>query len=237
MSRKHNRPTKQNESGNNPDAPPHHDPPESDDAHERGKAYQNPTEKWRSPEGLTTIFTGILALFACLSFVVLWVQLSDARKNFILDERPWVWRSFTNLCPLVASKNLCADIQLANYGKNPALHERNNRHMFYGSDAMERADAWFSDLDAGKITLGGNSIIPPGAPVDPARAPVFVSAFSDDAPTSDDISYIQKTDRSTVVVARVEYTDSTGTLYRSDMCIYHLASGALADCERHNNAE
>src|SRR5271169_5588534 len=37
------------------------------------------------------LFTGILALFAVLSFVALWVQLHDARKFFAIDQRPYVW--------------------------------------------------------------------------------------------------------------------------------------------------
>jgi hypothetical protein len=67
----------------NPDAP------HSEARHEASPGNEEPAQMPKKPD-LMTIFTGVLALFAVLSFVALWIQVRDARDEFTKIQRPWV---------------------------------------------------------------------------------------------------------------------------------------------------
>src|ERR1700690_1989077 len=71
----------------------------------------------------TTRFTGILALFAVLSFIALWIQLIDARNNFRRDQRPYVWPSLMDPRPMEPQKPIYVDVFFVNYGKTPAINQ------------------------------------------------------------------------------------------------------------------
>ena len=100
---------------------------------------------------------------------------------------------------------------------------------------MKQADFWFAKLHNKRLSEGSVSIIPPQIPSDPEKAPGFLTAFSDKILTKDEVDYILKTDRSAVVVAHLEYFDLAGYFYQTNICAYNLHTGAIADCEQHND--
>jgi hypothetical protein len=99
---------------------------------------------------------------------------------------------------------------------------------------MNQADSWFAKHGDKPLTGGSVGIAPPGIPPNPETAPSWTSALSDRIPSQDEVDYILKTDKSVVVVVRIEYLDTGGNFYRSDMCSYRLATGAIAACLKHN---
>lgn len=108
------------------------DAPHGETAHEGGQNDKEPTEMPRRPDWMT-IFTGILALFAFLSFIAVGIQLSDARKALEVDQRPWVtigpdWPKEQTAQGVVGQKVVLTEnariqvpIKIENSGKTPAL--------------------------------------------------------------------------------------------------------------------
>jgi hypothetical protein len=91
----HGRPKKNHRSGAEGNLPADaftvsSDEPRREDLQETIKQNEEPPKMTKRPDWMT-IFTGVLALFAILSFGALWIQLQEARGNFIKDQRPFIW--------------------------------------------------------------------------------------------------------------------------------------------------
>jgi hypothetical protein len=163
--------------------------------------------------------------------------LSDSQKFFQIDQRPYVWNSAVQPLPMIPNQRISANVYFANYGKSPALDVHGTGAMFFGRDALKQADAWFESIGTNplnKSTTGTVSIIAPGIPPDPQKANSFTTILSTKVVTSDDITFILKNDFSAVIVLRQQYSDTGGNNYYTDMCFFHLASNAIAQCKSHN---
>ena len=157
-----------------------------------------------------------------------------AKENFQEDQRPYLWRLTSRAYPITDKQKISYDIFFANYGKSPAINERSVTNLFFGKEAMSQAESWFAKHGDTRLTGGSVGIVPPGIPPTIETVPSWTSAISNKIPSKDEVEYILKTDKSVVVVARVEYFDTGGNFYRSDMCFYRLASGPIASCLQHN---
>jgi hypothetical protein len=102
---------------------------------------------------------------------------------------------------------------------------------------MTEADKWFANLGFNRDPESGSrSIMPPAPPSDPEKGPGGnTMAVSDNIPTVDDIAYIAKHDYAVVYVARIEYFDTSGNSYYSDMCWFRMITGAMGRCHKHNS--
>jgi len=163
--------------------------------------------------------------------------LTNARKNFAKDQRPYVWPARIEAAPLKLKEKVSANIYFINYGKTPAIKEHSTGKIlvFYNKTIVEQIDNFFETFDETKVAGGSEIIVPPGIPTDPKQSQSFATTYSDVIPTTQAaMDLVTKTDGSFAVVGVVTYFDSDGTHYRSDYCMMHLANGLLAWCEKHN---
>jgi hypothetical protein len=184
---------------------------------------------------LMSTLTAILAGGTIVTFALLWIQLQDARDNFASDQRPYVWQSGVEPIHYDISERITINISLADYGKTPALQLINKGTVFFGPRALDQAYEWFDGLANEKFRQErGKSVtvIPPGAV--PEKAKTFTTIFSGRVVTADDLTYINTHDLSIVGVFRAQYEDMSGKTYHSDICLFRFQSGAIGNCEKHN---
>jgi hypothetical protein len=126
----------------------------------------------------TKIAAGLLLLaagFAGWQDCLTRAAISDAREQFVKDQRPYVWSleyTPTKDAPhIVANEKMWANISWVNYGKSPAIRAKGTGKIFVGPDAMQQADKWFASLGAGPLPSEPNAetIIAPGIPSDPEK--------------------------------------------------------------------
>jgi len=178
----------------------------------------------------STFFNGVLALFAVLSFIVLWCQLRDARHAFVADQRPFIWEATeTKETPNVEAtiyksprgeKQIVVTLHYSNFGKTPAVQTRHYRGLILGPSAGKIVP---TDWDNAK------SILPPGK-VDLFTKVSGVVADSDiqdylKAQAGDGITFY----------ATWQYTDTAGNKYETQFCTTRLNLGSWAYCTEHND--
>jgi hypothetical protein len=160
--------------------------------------------------------------------------ITNVQENFAKDQRPYIWQSGIEPRPIEVNNAIRVNMYFTNYGKSPAIRTRINRKALYGKDALKQADDWFVSMRSKGIPYASESIVPPGIPSDLKNAPLWTTIRSDFLLGPDDVAYIAHTDQSVVIAAHVEYFDTAGTFYYSDVCFFHLSTGVYASCEKHN---
>jgi hypothetical protein len=200
------------------------DTPSCADVHESSKENEEPTQMPKKPDWMT-IFTAILALFAVLSFIALWIQLEDARDNFARDQQPIIW--VTPKTPTFSVNQMLEwNIEYSNYGRSPALNFRTCIRATLGSEALNRAKMpTGADCANARTSV---SVVPP-------TYPGFATATSDGVLTQADVNAIEQFSGGLVVLGHFEYDDASGHSYVSSFCEYRLKSGALAHCPKYND--
>jgi|SRR5882672_3968418 len=188
------------------------------------------------------IYAGVAVWQACLTRTAIF----DARKQFVADQRPYVWLSFLdpsparNPVPIQVNHKLEADLHFVNYGKSPALKMAMNGHIFHGSNAQALAYAWLDEMEKkplgelSRISDKSVSVIPPVIPSDPRRSPDYTTLESDKELTEDEFEFIKGNDFSFFVVSFLEYKDLSGNIYQTEICASHLKTGAMLNCNVHN---
>jgi len=125
-----------------------------------------------------------------------------------------------------------------NYGKQPALRAKGAGKLFVGPTAMQQADKWFEWLGNGPIvfnTPDGDNVLPPIIPSDPKKPIGNTSTVeTDNVLKPEDVKYILRHDESIAIVFRMQYFDSFGNRYWSDICLSRFPGGAFPHCSRHN---
>jgi hypothetical protein len=163
--------------------------------------------------------------------------LSNAKKQFERDQRPYVWPAEIVPFPLRVGEQIRANVFLVKYGKTPALREKYGGKVlvYVGKGTLFQADEFFENFDENNIVGGSEIIIPPGIPPDPRKSQAFSTAKSDGIiATAAGLNEIEKTEGSFAVVGVVVYFDAAGNKYRTDFCTMHLPGGLMAWCSRHN---
>lgn len=204
------------------------DTPHGEAIHDASNENKEPTKMPKRLD-LMTIFTGILALFAVLSFGALWKQLNDARDNFAKDQRPYVW--VTPSTPTFKDQETIKwDFNYSNCGRSPAFNVRHCGFYAWGVGAWkEIRDFSFAEcVKAGKGNVEGSGVVlPPGYPE--------VTTMNTKQKFREDVDRkILGLDGVLMNENVLEYEDSSGNRYRSLSCVYRLATGAIAHCDRYN---
>ena len=163
--------------------------------------------------------------------------VTTAANNFVIDQRPYVWPAKVEELPRRVGQPIQVSVWFVDYGKTPALREKNTSKtlVYFGEGTLAQADKFFSTLDRDHIVGGSEVIIPPGIPPDAKQSQAFSTAYSDVILQDQAvIDGIDKTDGSFAVVGTISYWDAAGNHYWSDYCMMHLANGLMAWCARHN---
>lgn len=178
----------------------------------------------------TIISAALLFIYAGLTF---W-QGHIARKTlkttsefFQRDQRPYVFSTKINPAQAAPPHNLATQIFYLNYGKSPAMHERREGWIFYGDGALAQAYDWFKDLGDKPLKWD----VRQGEGLLMQQEPAYTTIgsrepFSGDQSQVDALQY--------VIAWRVEYEDSFGARYWSDVCWWHPPEGGILRCIQHN---
>lgn len=168
--------------------------------------------------------------------------IKNTSTQFQKDQRPYVWYggSFDpNGLHVVENEKLSLNIHWINYGRSPATRVVATSGIFFGPDAMEKADDWFVHLGTDPLPENPPSsemVVPPGIPSDPIKTFGGFSTIQTDKPlASDMVNYILSTDEPLAMVIRVQYYDGYGNRYWSDMCLSRFKNGAIPHCRKHND--
>lgn len=156
---------------------------------------------------------------------------NQARTQFRMDQRPYVW--FTgDLGPFQIAPGaphagqvngkLAFNFRFTNYGKSPAINCQVDARIGLG-EKVEANIKW-RNLDA---TYG--AILPPGK-VD------YNTAWSDNVVDASLLARINTPGviEHVIVYGHFQYSDMYGTIYTSEFCIGHSPSGAVSYCKEHN---
>jgi hypothetical protein len=191
-------------------------------------------------------------------------SINNNSKQFQIDQRPYLWT--TNTIPQITiteGQKMWANIELADFGKAPALKVRVGGVIFVGPNAKQDTDVWFNGLADKLFTDPDQSeiVVPPGIPSvfqnEPKPIPVkpinakresrpepapsggfvgggYVTIMSIKALTQPDVDYILDHDESAIIAMRLQYFDAFGNRYWSNVCLSRFTTGAIPSCPHHN---
>ena len=158
----------------------------------------------------------------------------QSAKQFDSDQRPYLWISAQSTYS-IPNMPIVSQIYIANYGKTPAIRERELGTVFWGPDALMKADHWFAGIRPEYWKGVPEHIIPPGIPPDPKKTnSAIVQSVNPVPKTSYD--WLNQHDASVISVMRIEYYDESGNRYWSDICSARFTGSERLgqDCPRHN---
>lgn len=184
-----------------------------------------------------------IALLPTLMFIaaaggvaVAYYQLEIARTQFHHDQRPYVISTATPR-QLLPNQLVMVNFRNGNYGKSPAVRTGGGGKVFFGVNAMEQADRWFSEEAPKLFSLRYETILPPNTPASHVEAR-WTTVVSDRPVTAEEFHALFKTNYSFVAVMRQVYLDSVGNEYWTDSCVSNLASISdemvIVECNSHN---
>jgi hypothetical protein len=183
------------------------------------------------------IYAGLTAWQGCLTRQ----SIANNSTQFQIDQRPNVWipeNDPTKRFHIAPNDRISMDISWINFGKQPAIRVKAAGKIFVGPQALQDADAWFGGLGYGRPfpkSVDGETVIPPGIPPNPDKPFMeFSTLYSDEAITQEQANYVLGNDFPIAIVARIQYSDASGTLYWSDLCISRAKSGSFPHCFKHN---
>jgi hypothetical protein len=188
------------------------------------KADATQAEKRYSLEKLTLIalavYTGITLILAVMNGIV----ISDSRKHFVKDQRPYIWLTNNLGAPDFLRPPGSTDQKgyvawawhYTNYGKTPASQVTLNEGMQIGDNALSKP----------RTFDGPDHVLPPLPPTKDD----FSSAFFKDKVSLEEFHRLMTTEETIVVYGHFTYTDASGKGYETGFCIYHLMLGPIAYC-------
>ncbi len=151
--------------------------------------------------------------------------LDLARTNFVKDQRPYIWLSELEAPTVKPGQRVLWKFRYTNFGKSPAIAVHSKATVLVGKDGTQRTPADFF-----KITNNtGGTIIPPGDKT------LSTTAYSDTSITARDLADIESNPDGLVLLVYFEYSDSSKTPYRSEICRVRLKTGAIAECKNEHN--
>lgn len=188
------------------------DQPATSTTQASGQQNRQPTHEPRRGLDFMTIFTGILALFAFLSFVGLWIQLQDARQNFTTDQRPYVWFSQYDVPILQSGQTLKWNFHVTNFGKSPAVGVvwRCQVRLFEHK-TPERKDM-FAPIHHPEYKFEG-LVVPPNDKNN------WSTCESDEILNDSDIQRMATFDGEAKLTVFFEYYDMSWNVYTSQVCL------------------
>jgi hypothetical protein len=142
--------------------------------------------------------------------------LTDNRKNFRSDERPYMWLGTQITTPQYdnATGQIVWNFTDRNYGKTPAKDLQKVSFMKLGDQPFVRSYGEKNGSSAGP---------PPG--VD------FVGTVFSRPTTREEFDRLFKIDGGIKIKAVLTYTDFSGTKYETGVCLSHQNRGAIGFCE------
>jgi hypothetical protein len=175
---------------------------------------------------LTLIAVGIYALLTFWQGFLTRESLKATREYFQRDQRPYVFANHIDPAGLAAHL-LAAKVYYLNYGKSPAMRVTRAGEILLGDTAAKQADDWFKQVAERDHSQApwfvGEGVVPPGDTSNPVTTIITSRTPAD----SENVPYI--------VVMHIQYFDTFGVSYWSDICWWHLIPNMKTTyCPNHN---
>jgi len=154
--------------------------------------------------------------------------LALARTNFVKDQRPYLWIKQMGEPILTVGQGAQWNLYFVNYGKSPAIHIRARAQIVFGED-REKMIAPTLFVPFPSDAKGSVAIVAPGG-VDT----YWFTAQSQEVLTAEDLSNITNAPIGLTVLTYLEYFDTGGNPYSTEVCRYKFKNGATGVCETHN---
>lgn len=190
------------------------------------------------------VFLSALMVVITLGGVVVSaVQWKTTQSLFYQDQRPYLI-SLAQPRQLVPNQEVMLDFHNGNYGKTPALRAGGAGYIFFGDDALKRADEWFENEAPKVFSHRYETIIPQNTPASNIEAR-RTTVRSHRIVGEQELSALIKKDFSIVAVMRQAYLDRAGNEYWTDSCVANLATNMpitvvsmpVVECNTHNHIE
>jgi hypothetical protein len=163
------------------------------------------------------------------------------RDQFTKDERPYLILHKVVPEPIEGGKEITAEVFGVNYGKSPAVHALGVGGVFFGPQALTEAYGFFDRMGNTRLTPNDHRsefTVPPGVSATEASdGGGFTSLHTNVVITQEQADWLSRNDFSVVFANRMQYQDIGGNVYQTDTCMTRLASGAIAQCPKHNDIQ
>lgn len=157
-------------------------------------------------------------------------SLQQAQKNFLLDQRPYIW--LTNdlghphyiqvfLKGILTDSRVAWDFHYTNFGKTPAHDVR----VFATVLAEDNAD---------KLPRPWKAVEGPGTPILQGKEE-FETALSKARVSQEEFKLLEHQQNAILLYGRIEYKDAVGKKYESGFCFHTLATSAIMFCKEKNS--
>lgn len=190
----------------------------------------SPTPRWK------TILEGFALVCGIGYAIVTGMQWWDLRRNFQLDERPWV--AISDQAIIVTQDRMDAEVAFTNSGKTPARNVQKSVQMKIAHSPLVDKP---SDADEKSLVFSGHSVLGPQAKtreragttseVDPKVALALKDALKQS------FSYIESGEDILYLFGEIKYEDTSGGAHITRYCFHavKLESGWwLAECNGFN---
>ena len=149
------------------------------------------------------------------------------KRYFAREQRPWVLNAEAGRPILKAGEKIVWNYSFDNFGKTPALNVLQAGKVLFGKDSLKKVRShYFGKLRTAENDNRGTVIAP--------RDPRFRTARSEQVLNLSDIAQITRIDGGIVLLYRIEYLDTDGNDYFTEVCKYTLKTGLIANCGVHN---
>lgn len=205
----------------------HQVPPAPKDSEQSQKPWHKTLNGWKTLAELVAI------PFAIGYAIVTFCQWRDLRHNFEVDQRPYVYHVSVEDQTAINAKMINisnsgayimgVEVKVRNYGKSPAMNMESASDILVGDAAKpEQIDKWFDSVGTPLKSsvfekIRGGHLMANGQPSFPRvlmQADPFFLLINPSVANSG-----ANLDMPYVIVARVQYYDTTGNRYWSDLCI------------------
>ena len=182
-------------------------------------------------EGLTVLAVIVYAGLTYWQICLTRQSLKATRELFQRDQRPYIFATKLEIIGLAQPENrFFGTYDFINKGKTPALHMKHAGCILTGNDSAQRAEEWFQRLGDGPLNKSycgvGENVL---------YESVLMQGESDKASIVGSRAAANAGETWRAVI-RIEYRDTTGERYWSDMCWFRIGEGGpFTRCFEHND--
>jgi hypothetical protein len=139
--------------------------------------------------------------------------VTQARDQFLKDERPYIWNGQMELPHLKIGDKVTWNYHYTNFGKSPAIGLANNCQILLAAHKTRQKKNLFTPIHNPKFMNEG-FVVPPG------DSSGFSTCESEEIANQADIDMHNTYDAAVGMKIFYEYSDTSGNVYTSKVCFF-----------------
>jgi hypothetical protein len=155
--------------------------------------------------------------------------ISNTQKNFVKDQRPYIWNSQNQLPHLKIGDKVTWNYHYTNFGKSPAIGVAFRCQIFLAAHKTPQSKDLFAPIHNPQYMSEG-FIVPPG------DSSGWSTCESDEIATESDTEMVKTYDAAVGLKIFYEYSDTAGNVYTSRVCMFlrRTGTGPIGVCPTEN---